>query len=144
MAFGSFMNRLKVILFQDLCRTLSLSFKMVFVNIIALEVLKIFHNLVFMQKSLFEITADVSTITKFIQRDLNFIFNEISENMDSFCVNVSSGRDKIYYLFRKNLFFFSKRGQLSMCKSAEIYHAAINTQVNTLLDLTNRKLRNTF
>ena len=110
MAFGSFMNRLKVILFQDLCRTLSLSFKMVFVNIIALEVLKIFHNLVFMQKSLFEITADVSTITKFIQRDLNFIFNEISENMDSFCVNVSSGRDKICYLFRKNLFFFSKRG----------------------------------
>ena len=144
MAFGSFMNRLKVILFQDLCRTLSVSFKMVFVNIIALEVLKILHNLVFMQKSLFEITADVNTITKFIQRDLNFIFNEISENMDSFCVNVSSGRDKICYLFRKNLFFFSKRGQLSMCKSAEIYHGTINTQVNTLLDLTNRKLRNTF
>ena len=57
---------------------------MVLANFIAFTVLKILHNLIFMKKSLFEITAEVGKVTKSVPCDLTFIFIELSEIPNSF------------------------------------------------------------
>ena len=53
---------------------------MTLVNFVAFVVLKILDNLVCMQNSLMQITADVSKILKIAQRDLAFTINVLSES----------------------------------------------------------------
>ena len=55
---------------------------MVLANVIAFAILKLLHNLVSMQKSLFannELQPEVSKITEIVQCELTFIFIELSE-----------------------------------------------------------------
>ena len=94
---------------------------MVFVNVIAFAVLKILHNLVFIQRSLFANNC-WSKIRKSTQRDLTFILIELSEKLNSFL--------KIHLVLEiKNVAsfittrFYLKGGCTKMREHAETFHA---------------------
>ena len=94
---------------------------MVFVNVIAFAVLKILHNLVSIQRSLFANNC-WSKIRKSAQRDLTFILIELSEKLNSFL--------KIHLVLEiKNVAsfittrFYLKGGCTKMREHAETFHA---------------------
>ena len=94
---------------------------MVLVNVIQFPVLKILHNLVSMQKSLF-VNNCRSKIRKITQCDLAFILIELSEKLNSF-VKISLVLDtKNIASFIKTRSYL-KGGCTKMCKHAETFHA---------------------
>ena len=100
-----------------------------FVNVIAFAVLKILHNLVFIQRSLFA-NNRWSKIRKSTQRDLTFILIELSEKLNSFLKihlvleikNVSSFKTTRFYL---------KGGCTKMREHAETLHANTDCKIAT-------------
>ena len=92
---------------------------MVLLSVIAFAVLKILHNLVSIQKSLFA-NKWWSRIRKSVHCDLTFIFIELSETLNSF-VKISLVLE-IKKRFIKTRFYL-KTGCMKMHKYAETFHA---------------------
>ena len=94
---------------------------MVLVNVIAFAVLKILHNLVSIQKSLFANNC-WSKIRKSAQWDLAFILIELSEKLNSFVKMRLVLEIKNIVSFIKTRFYL-KGGCTKMRKHAETFHA---------------------
>ena len=57
---------------------------MALTNVLVFAVLKIFHNLVFVQHIFFALLANASKILKVVQSDIAFILNVLSETVNVF------------------------------------------------------------
>ena len=57
---------------------------MALTNVLVFAVLKIFHNLVFVQNIFFALLANASKISKVVQSDIAFILNVLSETVNVF------------------------------------------------------------
>ena len=57
---------------------------MALINFIAFVISNILQNLIFMQTSLFTKAADISQISKSVQRNMTFIFNPFLYAVDDF------------------------------------------------------------
>ena len=86
----------RIVVFHEVCRILLRLFKMAMINVLIYIVLKILYSLVFVQKSLFAITADINKISKSAESDIALILNVLSEKVNSFSVNLFSLRNKKY------------------------------------------------
>ena len=94
---------------------------MVLVNVIAFAVLKILHNLVSMQKSLFANNC-WSKIRKSVQHDLTFILIKLSEKRSSFVKIRLVLEIKKVANFIKTRFYFNE-GCTKMREHGERFHA---------------------
>ena len=102
---------------------------MVFVNVRAFAVLKILHNLVFIQRSLFA-NNRWSKIRKSTQRDLTFILIELSEKLNSFLKIHLVLETKIIASFITTCFYL-KGGCTKMREHAETLHANTGCKIAT-------------
>ena len=102
---------------------------MAFVNVIAFAVLKILHNLVFIQRSLFA-NNRWSKIRKSTQRDLTFILIELSEKLNSFLKIHLVLETKSIASFITTCFYW-KGGCTKMREHAETLHANTGCKIAT-------------
>ena len=100
-----------------------------FVNVIAFAVLKILHNLVFIQRSLFA-NNRWSKIRKSTQRDLTFILIELSEKLNSFLKIHLVLETKSIASFITTCFYW-KGGCTKMREHAETLHANTGCKIAT-------------
>ena len=94
---------------------------MVLVKVIAFAVLKILHNLISIQRSLFANDC-WSKIRKSAQHDLTFILIKLSEKLSSFVKISSVLKIKNFGSFIKTRFYL-KGGCTKMREHAETFHA---------------------
>ena len=65
----------RVVVFNGVCRSWEVIYKVALINVFVFEVSKILHNLVFVQKSYSKITGEVSVTSKSAQSGIAFISN---------------------------------------------------------------------
>ena len=121
MVFQNCTGRSKIVTFCKLCRIFWGLSKMVLANIVAFAVLR-YCTISFPWKNLcFQITAEVSKITKSVPCSLFFIFIERSETAKSFVKIRLLFEIKNVAIFIKTHFYW-KRGCTKMLKHAKTFH----------------------
>ena len=114
------MGCFQVVVFHGVSRSLLELSEMTLINVSVFLVLKILHNIVFVQKSSLQITTDVSKSSKSVQDDIAFVLNAFSETVNVFAQICLVLKIKSVVSFIKTLSYW-KRGCLTTRNYVEFF-----------------------